>query len=85
MNQRIKELADLCITHFLPITLTRTAGKETQIFSVLPYDYIESKTAGIIVEGKVFDRETFKLTEEVLYLAQEEFIITSLGFEFAEN
>jgi len=83
MNQRIKELADLCITHFLPITLTRTAGKETQIFSVLPYDYIESKTAGIIVEGKVFDRETFKLTEEVVYLSEEDFIGASLGFELA--
>jgi hypothetical protein len=85
MNPRIKELADLCITHFLPITLTRTDGEETQIFSAPPYDYIESKTAGIIVEGKVIDRETYKLTEEVLYLTQEEFVNASFGFELAEK
>lgn len=83
MNQRIKEMADLCITHFLPISLTRTDGDETQIFSVLPYDYSESKTAGIIIEGKVFDRETFKLTEEVVFLTAEDFLGASLGFELA--
>jgi hypothetical protein len=85
MNLRIKELADLCITHFLPNTLTRTVGKEIQLYSVLPYDYIVSKTAGIIVEGKVYDRETYKLREEVLCLTEEELLNASLGFELVKE
>jgi len=39
----------------------------------------------MIVEGRIIDRETFKLTNEIIYLTKEDFINASLCFEQAEN
>jgi hypothetical protein len=84
MDDRIKEMADLCISHKLPLTILRTEGHEAQLISFIALKLSLSKTAGMIIECKIFDRSTFKLTEEIIYLTKEEFINSSLGFELAE-
>ena len=39
----------------------------------------------MIIEGRIIDRETFKPTDEVIYLTEEEFLGASLGYKLAEE
>ena len=77
-------MAELCIARQLPLTILRSEGTEPKFVSFITHKLIISKTAGMIIEGKIIDRSTFKLTEEIIYLTKEEFINASLGFELAE-
>jgi len=85
MIDRFKEMADLCIDYKLPLTIKRTEGQETKVVSFITYKVSYSKTAGTIVEGRIIDRGTYKLTPESIYLSEEEFIGASLGFGLAEE
>jgi hypothetical protein len=85
MIDRFKEMTDLCISHKLPLTILKTECQETKLITFITYKVLHSKTAGIIVEGKIIDRGTYKLTPESIYLSEEEFIGASLGFELAEG
>jgi hypothetical protein len=69
MKERIEELANLCIEHTLPITISRTEGNETKVISFLPYALLSSKTARMIVEGKIINKDTYKLIPDSIYLA----------------
>jgi hypothetical protein len=84
MIDRFKEMADLCIDYKLPLTMKRIEGQETKVISFITHGLIHSKAAGTIVEGRIIDRETFKPTDEVIYLTEEDFINSSLGFELAQ-
>jgi hypothetical protein len=57
-------MADLCISHKLPLTILKTEGQETKLITFITIKVLHSKTAGTIVEGKIIDRETYKLTPE---------------------
>ena len=85
MIDRFKEMTEVCIDYKLPLTIKRTEGQETKLISFITYKVSYSKTAGTIVEGRIIDRETFKPTDEVIYLSEEDFINSSLGFELAQN
>jgi hypothetical protein len=37
----------------------------------------------MIVEGRIFNREIFNLTDGIIFLNKEDFINASLGFELA--
>jgi hypothetical protein len=65
--------------------LKRIQGAKFKLISFIAHQLINSKTARMIVEGRIIDRATFELTDEVIYLTQEEFINASLGFELVEN
>jgi hypothetical protein len=85
MKESIEDLVSLCISKTLPITISRTEGEIAKVISILPYLLISSKTAGMIIEGRIIDRETFKPTDEVIYLTEEEFLGASLGYKLAEE
>jgi hypothetical protein len=70
---------------FLTKQIHNRVENERLINSQILKDFSDSKTTGIVKEGNVIKSGIGDLVVEVFYLAEEEIICASLGFELVKE
>jgi hypothetical protein len=79
MLETKQEQIKLLIKIRMPLTTIRETQGEKHIYSYQPFSYTEHPTSGIIIKAMLYDRRTWKLSEEYFYVSYEEFSLSVWG------
>jgi hypothetical protein len=80
MLETKQEQIELLIKIGIPLTTIREEQGEKHIYSYLPLSYTEHPTSGFTIKAMLYDRQTWKLLGESIYVSYEEFSLSIWGF-----
>jgi hypothetical protein len=84
MAESKQEIIELFIKKGMPFTTVRDENGVKTIYSYLPVSYSDHPISGLIIENLLYDRTTYKLSNEYFYVTYEEFSLSAFGFEVPE-